>query len=109
MPYKYIFYCNYYTITIYNKRSKDHTPRAPEAYLTILDSNGIGRRGFILLAVPDHDSPDRLISTRKRSASYGGEYKFQFTARTSKQSLKSARNTIAYSGNNRFSGKGRQC
>ena len=67
MPYKYIFYYNYYTVTIYNKRSKDHTLRAPEAYLTILDLNGIGRRGFILLAVPDHDSPDRLISTRNEA------------------------------------------
>ena len=46
----------------------------------------------------------RAYQLQKRSASYGGDYKF--TASTSKQSHKSARITT---GNNRFSGKGQQC
>ena len=52
---------NFYSLTllyfIYNKRSKDHTPRAPALSCNVLDLDSIGRCGFILQAAPDHDSP----------------------------------------------------
>ena len=77
---------------IYNKRSKDHTPRAPEAFWTQI-LNGIGRRGFIqqkkvakirlrLVGVASFYWPRQIMivqrrayQLQKRSASYGGDYK----------------------------------
>ena len=47
---------------ISNKRSKDHTPRAPALSCNFLDLDGIGRRGLILQAAPDHDSPGKGLS-----------------------------------------------
>ena len=48
---------NYWLATrcIINKRSKDHTPRAPAPSCNVLDLDGIGRRGLILQAAPDHE------------------------------------------------------
>ena len=78
----------------------------PALSCNVLDLDGIGRRGFILLAAPDHDSPEKGLSAPKTNILY-------FTAVTSKQSDQFARIAITYSyfccGNNPFSGKGRQC
>ena len=75
-----------------------------------LDLDGIGRRGFILQAAPDHDSPEKGLSAPEtKRFLYSGDYKLIIVPVTSKQSYKLARITIAYSGNNHFSGKGRQC
>ena len=48
----------------------------------------------------------RAYQLQKRSAFYGGDYKLVIVPVHSKQSHKSARIMITYSGNNRFSGKG---
>ena len=75
----------------------------------ILDLGGIGRHSLILQAAPDHDSPEKGLSAPE-SPSYIGDYKLilsHFTAVTSKQSQKLARNMIAYS--YLCCGKGRQC
>ena len=50
---------------IYNKRSEDHTPRAPALSCNVLDLDSIGRRGFILQAAPDRDSPEKGLSAPK--------------------------------------------
>ena len=44
------------TFSLQNKRSKDHTPRAPALSCNFLDLDGMGRCGFFLQATPDHDS-----------------------------------------------------
>ena len=50
-------------VVLNNKRSKDHTPRAPEG---VLDSNGIGRRGFIQHYTSDQHHRKRVAKIRLR-------------------------------------------
>ena len=49
-----------------NKRSKVLTPRTPALSCNVLDFDGIGRRGFILKAAPDHDTPEKGLSAPER-------------------------------------------